>query len=264
MNKYLLLLPLLIFTACLNSPDIEPYDDTQDIAYLEQYAQQEGVIMTESGLMYRIIEEGEGNKPEDDSYVFVNYEGESVDGNDRVSSGDNVDILFPKEFQTFRGFAEGVLLMNEGAIYEMVLPSDLALGNGRVYTFEVELESFLIDPDEFLDQNRENEDITVTESGLQYRVLEEGEGDSPGPTTTVRVNYSGSYTNGYVFDQSGENPANFNLSDTIPGFSEGIQLMNVGSKYELFIPSNIGYGNTNPNIIPGAVLVFEVELVEII
>ncbi|TVR29489.1 MAG: FKBP-type peptidyl-prolyl cis-trans isomerase [Balneolaceae bacterium] len=271
MNKYLLLLPLslLVFTGCINSPDTQQYDDSADIAFLEEYAQRDNVEMTASGLMYRVIEEGQTDeaRPEPDNYVFVKYDGSSVDGNTNFNTGDDLDILLPSELVNFTGLAEAVQLMNPGAIYEVVLPSDLAIGDGRVFKFEFELESFLTDPDNFLDQNRENEDITVTESGLQYRVLEEGDGESPVATDQVRVNYKGTYANGFVFDQSRDNPAQFELEEVISGFSEGLQLMKPGAKYELYLPPSIGYGNNPPpqsSILPGVVLVFEVELVEIL
>ncbi len=271
MNKYLLLLPLslLVFTGCINSPETEQYDDSADIAFLEEYAQRDNVEMTNSGLMYRVIEEGQTDAatPGPGNFVFVKYDGASVDENTRFNTGDDLDVLLPSELESFSGLAEAVQLMHPGAIYEIVLPSNLALSNGRVFLFEFELDSFLTDPEEFLDQNRKNEDITVTESGLQYRVLEEGDGETPAATDQVRVNYKGTYANGFVFDQSRDNPAQFELSGVITGFSEGLQLMQPGAKYELFLPPSLGYGNNPPqgsSILPGVVLVFEVELVEIL
>lgn len=264
--KYLLsLFSLLFFISCLNEPDIETYDDTEDLAYYEEYAQREDVTMTESGLLYRVIQEGEGDSPESDNFVFINYSGASVDGQQELGSGDQLSIFLPTDFQNFSGFAEGILLMNPGAIYEIVLPTELATGDGRVYTFELELDSFLGDPDEFLAENGERDEITVTESGLQYRIIEQGEGDSPTPDNTVRVNYKGTYVNGFVFDQTEDDPAEFVLGNLIDGFTEGVQFINEGGSIELFLPASIGYGNNPPQgIIPGAVLVFEIELLEIL
>lgn len=265
MKNYLLLLPLIIFTACLNNPDVDPYDDTEDIEFLEQYAQEEGVVMTDSGLMYKVIEEGPGDLPNSDSFVFINYEGESVNGEDRLGNADGLDILALNQLQTFVGLSEGIQLMPEGSTYEFVLPSDLALGDGRVYIIELELDSFLQDPDDFLAENAEREDITVTESGLQYRIIEEGTGDTPAPESTVLVRYTGTYTNNYVFDESGDTPATFRVNGVVPGFGEGLQLISEGATIEIFVPSDIGYGDDPPSsIIPGAILVFEVELLEIV
>lgn len=123
---------------------------------------------------------------------------------------------------------------------------------------------------EFLVENSQNDDVIETESGLQYRILSEGEnGDNPSSSNRVRVNYEGRTINGDVFDSSfnrGE-PAEFNLNEVIPGFSEGIQLMTVGSSYEFYIPGNLAYGNNPPQgsgICPGGTLIFEVDLIEIL
>ena len=269
MRNILILLSVAIFTAgCLGSPNAaEPYDDTEDIAFLEEFAAKEGVEITDSGLLYRIIEEGDGNFPGEDNWSFVSYTGYSVDRLDEFDTGSNLDILLPKpsEFDFFPGLAEGVLLMSPGANIEIVLPTELAVRDGRVYFFNITMDSFLELPELFLEANAENEDVITTESGLQYRVIEEGEGESPSETSIANVNYKGTYTNGYVFDE-GED-ADFELDRTIQGFTEGLQLMNVGSTYELFMPAEIGYGNNPPpnsNIIPGAVLIFEVELLDVI
>ena len=171
MKKRLLPLILLILTGCLNS-SIEEYDDTADLAFYEEYSQREDVQQTDSGLLYRIIEQGEGNSPDEDLFIFVRYEGSSVDNVIEFTTNDELDIFLPAEMTTFRGLAEGMQLMSAGAVYEFVIPSNLATGDGRVFTFNLELDSFLIDPEEFLTQNSQNEDITETGSGLQYRIIE--------------------------------------------------------------------------------------------
>ena len=119
----------------------------------------------------------------------------------------------------------------------------------------------------FLEQNRDREGIVETESGLQYRVIEEGEGSSPAATDQVTVHYRGTLINGTEFDSSyarGE-PATFALNQVIPGWTEGVQLMKEGAKYEFFIPSDLAYGEQGrPGPIgPNSTLVFEVELVEV-
>jgi FKBP-type peptidyl-prolyl cis-trans isomerase len=120
----------------------------------------------------------------------------------------------------------------------------------------------------FLEENVLNSDVYETDSGLQYRVIEEGDGERPTAGDRVQVHYEGSLLNDEVFDSSYErgDPATFPLNQVIPGWTEGLQLMSVGSKYQFFIPSNLGYGNTPPQgspIPPGAVLIFEVELLDI-
>ncbi len=120
----------------------------------------------------------------------------------------------------------------------------------------------------FLEENVLNSDVFETDSGLQYRVLEEGDGQRPTATDRVRVHYEGSLLSDEVFDSSYERgePITFPLNQVIDGWTEGVQLMSVGSKYQFFIPSELAYGNTPPpgsTISPGAVLIFEVELLGI-
>lgn len=120
----------------------------------------------------------------------------------------------------------------------------------------------------FLEENVQNADVFETESGLQYRVLEEGDGASPEAEDVVRVHYEGRLLSDEVFDSSYERgqPATFPLNRVIEGWTEGLQLMEEGAKYRFFIPSDLGYGNNPPQgspIPPGAVLIFDVELLEV-
>jgi FKBP-type peptidyl-prolyl cis-trans isomerase len=120
----------------------------------------------------------------------------------------------------------------------------------------------------FLEENAQKEGVQVTESGLQYEVLREGDGASPGPTDRVSIHYRGTLIDGTQFDSSydrGE-PATFGVSGVIPGFSEGLQLMTVGSQYRFFIPSDLGYGpqGSGQTIGPNATLIFEVEMLDIV
>lgn len=119
----------------------------------------------------------------------------------------------------------------------------------------------------FLDENAAKEGVKVTASGLQYKVLKEGEGIRPTAEDEVTVHYTGKLLNGTVFDSSvsrGE-PATFPLNRVIPGWTEGVQLMNEGAKYEFFIPSDLAYGPQGiPNVIPPhSTLIFEVELIKV-
>lgn len=120
---------------------------------------------------------------------------------------------------------------------------------------------------EFLEANAAREGVMVTESGLQYEVLEQGEGAKPGPDDIVQVHYRGTTVDGTEFDSSYSRgqPVEFGVGQVIPGWTEALQLMNVGSKYMLAIPSELAYGagGAGQVIGPNAALVFEVELLSI-
>ncbi|KXO07421.1 FKBP-type peptidyl-prolyl cis-trans isomerase FkpA precursor [Moritella sp. JT01] len=124
-----------------------------------------------------------------------------------------------------------------------------------------------VDAKKFFAENGKKEGITTTESGLQYEVLATGTGEQATPNDTVTVHYTGSLLDGSVFDSSVERgePATFALNRVIPGWTEGVALMNVGSKYKLYIPSELGYGaqGAGADIPPNSTLIFEVELLEI-
>src|SRR6056297_196907 len=121
---------------------------------------------------------------------------------------------------------------------------------------------------EFLEENAQKDDVMVTESGLQYRVIEEGSGVSPTAEDEVEVHYRGTLLSGEEFDSSysRDETATFPLNRVIPGWTEGLQLMSEGATYEFFIPADLAYGNNPPPgsiIEPGSVLIFEVELIDV-
>lgn len=132
---------------------------------------------------------------------------------------------------------------------------------------QAEAEAARAESEAFLAENAERDEVMVTDSGLQYMVLEEGDGStSPGATDTVVAHYEGRFIDGEVFDSSiarGQ-PAEFRLDEVIPGWTEGLQLMNTGDRYRLFIPASLGYGEggTGP-IPPHSALIFDVELIEV-
>ena len=121
--------------------------------------------------------------------------------------------------------------------------------------------------EKFLEENGKKEAIKTTESGLQYEVLKDGEGDSPKATDVVEVHYHGTLTDGTVFDSSvdrGE-PTSFPLNRVIPGWTEGVQLMKEGAKYRFYVPQSLAYGErgAGADIKPFSTLIFEVELLDI-
>ena len=121
--------------------------------------------------------------------------------------------------------------------------------------------------DAFLEANKKKEGVVTLPSGLQYKVIKEGTGATPTATDIVVTNYTGKLINGQVFDSSvqrGE-PATFPVNGVIPGWTEALQKMKVGSKWELVIPSDLAYGERGAGqaIAPNSVLVFDIELLDI-
>jgi FKBP-type peptidyl-prolyl cis-trans isomerase len=122
----------------------------------------------------------------------------------------------------------------------------------------------LAEGEKFLAENKTKEGVKTTASGLQYKIIEEGEGPSPKAGDTVTVHYRGTFVDGTEFDSSyqREEPATFPLTGVIPGWTEALQLMKKGSKWVLFIPSDLAYGERGAGnrIPPNSTLIFEVEL----
>lgn len=119
----------------------------------------------------------------------------------------------------------------------------------------------------FLAENAQRPEVVVCQSGLQYEILKEGSGEKPGPTSAVTCHYHGTLPDGTVFDSSvlrGQ-PATFPLNRVISGWTEALQLMPVGSKWRLFLPPNLAYGDrhVSAQIGPNSTLIFEVELLGI-
>ena len=123
------------------------------------------------------------------------------------------------------------------------------------------------DGTKFLAENKKKEGVKTTASGLQYKVMKEGTGAQPKETDTVTVNYRGTLINGTEFDSSYKRgqPATFPVTGVIKGWTEALQLMKAGSKYQLCIPADLAYGAraVGPDITPNSTLVFEVELLEV-
>jgi FKBP-type peptidyl-prolyl cis-trans isomerase FklB len=122
------------------------------------------------------------------------------------------------------------------------------------------------DGEKFLADNKAREGVVSLPSGLQYKVLQQGAGEKPKLEDTVSCNYKGTFIDGTVFDASDQHggPVSFPVNGVIPGWTEALQLMPVGSKWQLFVPANLAYGaDAPPEIGPNATLIFEVELVSV-
>ncbi len=181
------------------------------------------------------------------SYRDASFPGEDLD----------VDLIL-KGFKS--AFTNGEMFMTEEETYDFL----------NSYFEKASLaacESNKVEGETFLKENASKEGVVQTASGLQYRVVKEGNGEKPSATDIVTVHYTGKLLDGTVFDSSvtsGE-PVSFPLDQVIPGWSEGVQLMNVGSKYEFWIPYDLAYGTNSVGgvIDPYSTLHFEVELLGI-
>lgn len=177
---------------------------------------------------------------------------------------------------SYEDYTEGLKAVLEGS--KPALSMDEAAGILNKYFEEIEAEqkadlaevasAFKAEGEKFLKENSAKEGVKVLPSGLQYKVVTEGKGRHPKASDRVRCHYEGRFTDGQVFDSSyrrGE-PAVFGLKQVIAGWTEGLQLMAEGSKYELYIPYQLGYGEMGSSgaIPPCAALVFTVELLEVL
>lgn len=182
---------------------------------------------------------------------------------------ENVQRQFPEDIQS-EAFVRGVrdqLAGSEAEVgteeAERVLTAMMEARQAKAANQALEtLEEGLA----FLEQNAEREEVTALESGLQYEVLEAGEGDKPEATDTVTTHYEGRLIDGTVFDSSYERgePASFPLNRVIPGWTEGLQLMSPGAKYRLYVPPDLAYGDRAAGEIPpNSTLIFDVELLDV-
>ena len=172
----------------------------------------------------------------------------------------------------YTDFAKGVEAMCEGKRPEISAHEAQALVNDYFAKKDAEAAAAYADVrkagEEFLRENAKRPEVHVTDSGLQYEILSEGTGRKPAAEDRVRVHYHGTLIDGTVFDSSvqrGE-PATFGVRQVIAGWVEALQLMPVGSKWKLFIPSDLAYGTRGAGeaIKPNSALIFEVELLDIV
>ena len=130
----------------------------------------------------------------------------------------------------------------------------------RARQAEAELK-YLAEGEKFLAENARKPGVMTTASGLQYRIVEEGQGKRPGPSDRVTCNYRGTLVNGNEFDKSGDEPATFRLDGVIKGWTEGLQLIGEGGKIQLFVPPGLAYGDRGP--LAHRTLIFDVELISV-
>ncbi|MCF7793778.1 MAG: FKBP-type peptidyl-prolyl cis-trans isomerase [Candidatus Cloacimonetes bacterium] len=233
---------------------------------------------TDSGLMYRITTEGEGNSPVKGDIVNVHYKGELEDGTKFDSSYDRNQ---PIEFElgvgrVIKGWDEGIALLKKGSKAIFVIPPELGYGARSVgaipanstLIFTVELVDFKPAP-KIEEYDIEGKVVSKTDSGLEFILVEAGTGLKAAAGNTVSVHYSGYLQDGTMFDSSikRNQPFEFTLGmgRVIKGWDEGIALMKEGDKARLIIPPDLGYGASGAGgvIPPNATLIFDVELLEV-
>ncbi|MCF8239896.1 MAG: FKBP-type peptidyl-prolyl cis-trans isomerase [Melioribacteraceae bacterium] len=180
----------------------------------------------------------------------------------------DIEIDFDAFLQGLReGMGDSLISMTDQETSEVLMNYQKKMIEEREAKTKIESEKNKTEGEAFLKENAAKEGVVTTESGLQYKVLKEGSGAKPKPTDKVQVHYKGTFINGDTFDSSydrGE-PIEFPVNGVIKGWTEALQLMPVGSKYMLYVPSDLAYGPRGNQAIPAnSTLIFEVELLDIV
>jgi FKBP-type peptidyl-prolyl cis-trans isomerase len=271
--KYIISLLLLVsFISCNNEDSTTNLKQTE--ADIIQYIDDHNLDAQRSsaGVYYVIDTPGDDVYPTSDAYVKISYKGYLLDGSVFDSSteeGISFDLL-----NVIPGFADGIKFFSTGSKGTILIPPSLAYGNagiknvvpgGAVVIFDVEVISIMNPQSEadiinYLDDN--NLTAERTNTGLYYHIENQGDGAEITSNSLVVVKYKGTFINGVEFDASSATGANFDISNLIPGFAEGLQLFNVGGKGTLYIPPSLAYGSEgiSGKIPRNAVLIFEIEI----
>jgi FKBP-type peptidyl-prolyl cis-trans isomerase FklB len=198
---------------------------------------------------------------------------------DKTSYALGVDIANNVKRQGFevdaalvaQGFKDALtgaaMLMDEKQVQETIMAFQKERQAKRAEEMKVKGEKNKVEGDAFLAENKKKEGVVTLPSGLQYKVVTEGTGAKPGAADTVSVSYRGTLIDGTEFDSSiarGQ-PQTFKVDGVIPGWTEALQLMKEGDKWQIFIPANLAYGEKGapPRIPPNSTLIFEVELISV-
>jgi FKBP-type peptidyl-prolyl cis-trans isomerase FkpA len=287
---------LILSTSCNKEDERIEQEKVKLLQYLEQMGYS-NVEPTASGLYYVLVQQSEGISPEKTDFVNINFTGRLVDGtifdtSDRsLAIANNIErdklygpFKFLLETMTIAGLREGLLMMREGEIARIIIPSNLAFGQSRVGSippystliYDVELLDVIKDPAEheqkLLDAYLLEHGIEVEPeaSGLYYIESQAGTGSLPVSESKIVLHFQGTLVDGRVFDRSEPGKAiTLDLASTsyvVPGFVEGIKKMRSGSKARFIVPSKIGFGASGSAegiIPPYTTLIFDVEVLYI-
>ncbi len=231
-------------------------------------------------LKYVIIEPGSGSLAQFGDNAYIHYTGYLPDGSifdSSVKKGDAVRITVGSK-QVIEGWDLGLFLMKKGTKIKLYIPPKLAYGNEGYKNLVPENSPIILDlemvdlipPAPIAKWNSDGKQIIETPSGLKYVIFDPGEGNSILPDNIVTVHYSGYFVDGKLFDSSVKRlePIRFPVGtgSVIDGWDEGLQLMRKGSKFQLIIPSDLGYGAAGapPQIPPDTDLIFDIEILDVI
>jgi len=269
---------ILFFSSCLKEEEERTRED--EINELAEYLVTNNInaIPTWTGLYFLEDSVGTGVKPDYYDTVVIEYHASLMDGTTLGSSeitGEAFNFNL-WDWGIIHGLNEAVSYMNEGSKARAIIPSPLAFGaysSGVIEPYSTllyDLELIEVRPGNPVEPfSTEDSLLNTTSSGLQYYIVEQGEGEMLHTGNTVMVHYTGYFSDGNIFDSSvkRESPAEFTvgLGDIIPGLYEGMLLMKVGEKFRFIIPSDLGYGEEGsfPIIPPNSTLTFDVEVLEI-
>jgi peptidylprolyl isomerase len=232
------------------------------------------------GLKYAVVAQGSGPFAKAGDNAYVHYTGFLPDGTIFDSSrkkGDPVRITVNSQ-QVFEGWDMGLNMMQKGTKIKLFIPAKLAYGKdgynnlvppNSAIILDMEMVD-LVPPEPVVKWDINGKQVLETPSGLKYVVFEPGQGELIKPQSIVTVNYSGYFTNGELFDSSVKRfePIRFpvGIGSVIDGWDEGLQLMRKGSKFQLLVPSHLGYGSEGapPQILPDTDLIFDIEVLDVI
>ena len=230
-----------------------------------------GVDTTYMADFVRGIKEGMKNtSAKEKAYMAGMQIGQQVSGdmyeaiNNQLFAGDSTTTMSKENF--LAGFIAAVeenslVTADSASVYVRTKSEEI-----KTKALEAKYGEYKKENEEFLANNKSKEGIKVTESGLQYRIIKEGKGEIPTKTSRVKVHYKGTMIDGTEFDSSYERkePTTFRADQVIKGWTEALTMMPVGSKWELYIPQELGYGSREAGKIkPFSTLIFEVELISI-